>query len=74
MMAAKCLANLDIFTAHHRHLNVVGAFQTIADEDGAADGQRREAVLPGALQMLQGILRLPGYMVLQSVKSGRPIP
>ena len=51
---------LDVFAALHRHRHVVRALQAVADEDRAAHGQRREAVLPGALQVLQRILAAAG--------------
>ena len=66
------LGLLHIFAPRHVDLHIVGALQAVADEDGAAHRQRSKAVLPGALQVLQGVLPAAGYMVLQSVRKGRP--
>ncbi len=49
-----------IFTACDRDLHVVGALEAVADEDGTAHRQRRKAVLPCALQMLQSVLPAAG--------------
>ena len=37
------------------NLHVVGALQTVTNEDGAAHGHGGEAVFPGAVQVLQGV-------------------
>src|SRR5699024_7766199 len=50
------LRRLHVLAARHRHLHVVGALHAVADEDGAARRERREAVLPCALQVLEGVL------------------
>ena len=39
----------------HRHTHIIGTLQAIANQNGAPHGQGRKPVLPGALQMLQGI-------------------
>ena len=54
------LGLLHVLAAHHGYLHIVGALQTVADEDGAAHSQGRKAVLPGALQVLQGVLPAAG--------------
>ncbi len=54
------LGLLHIFAPLYRDLHVVGALQAVADEDGAAHRQRRKAVLPGALQVLQGVFPAAG--------------
>ena len=54
------LGLLHIFAPRHGDLHIVGALQAVADEDGAAHRQRSKAVLPGALQVLQGVLPAAG--------------
>ena len=51
---------LRVFSAFYGDGDVIGAFQAVADNDGAADGEGREAVLPRALQVLQGIFAEAG--------------
>ena len=51
---------LDILAAGHRHGDVVGALEPVGDDDGAAHRQGRKAVLPGALQVLQGVFPASG--------------
>ena len=51
---------LDVLAALHRHRDVVGAFQAVADQDGAAHRHGGKAVLPGAVQVLQRIFAAAG--------------
>ena len=51
---------LDVLAADHRHGNVVGSLKAVADQDRAADGHRREPVLPRAVQVLKGVLAASG--------------
>ena len=44
------------FSPVHRHFHIVRTFQTIADDELAACGQRRKAVFVGGGQMFQGLL------------------
>jgi len=46
---------LKIFAAVYRNGDVVGALQTVCNNHGAAHGIGREAVQPGAVQMLQRV-------------------
>ena len=46
---------LDEFAVPHRHFHVVGAFESVADQDRAADGQRRETVLPSAFEVFERV-------------------
>ena len=59
---------LRVLAAFHGYGNVVGTLQTIGDDDRAAGGKRREAILPRALQVFQGIFpesRVHGVAVCQ---------
>ena len=59
---------LDVLAAVDGDGNVVGALEAVADEDGAAHRHGGEAVLPGAVKVLQGILaaaRIQGVAVGQ---------
>ena len=51
---------LHIFAALDRHGDVVRALEAVADDHRAADRQRREAVLPRAIEMLDGVLAASG--------------
>ena len=62
------LGGLAVFAIWHRHLNLIGAAQTVADQDLAAGGHGPEAVLLRTGQVLQRILaaaRIQGVAVGQ---------
>lgn len=63
---------LGVFAAFDGHGNVICAFQAVANDDRATDGERCETVFPSTFKMFEGVLREPGYMVLQSVRKGFP--
>ena len=54
------LGGLAEFAVGHRHLDLVGAAQPVADQHLAAGGHRPEAVQLGALEMLEGVFPLAG--------------
>ena len=67
------LGRLAVFAVGHRHLDLIGAAQAVADEDLAARGHGPEAVLPGRRSGAPArSCGCPGYRVLQSVRKGRP--
>ena len=51
---------LHILAAGDGHRDVVRALQPVSDEHRTADGERREAVLPGTVKMFDGILAAAG--------------
>ena len=57
---APYLGLLHVFASGYRHGHVVGAFQPVANYHRAAHGERREAVLPGAVEVVDGVLAAAG--------------
>ena len=47
---------LDILASAYRNVDVVSALQAVGNDDGTADAERGEAVFPGAVEVLEGIL------------------
>ena len=54
------LGALDILAALHRDLHIVGALEAVGDDHRAAGGQRGEAVLPGTVEVLDGVFAAAG--------------
>ena len=54
-MARPILAACTYSAADHRHLDVIGTFQSVTNQDRTTYSQRGEPVFPGALQMFQGV-------------------
>ena len=57
---AAYLGVLDIFAALDGDFYVVSAFETVRYDYGTSGAQGSETVLPGAVQMLQGVFPEPG--------------
>ena len=51
---------LDVLASLHGYGYVVGALESVGDDHRAPDGQRRESVLPGAPEVLEGVLAAAG--------------
>ena len=51
---------LDVLASDNGNLDIVGAFKSVADDDRAPDGERREAVCPCALHVLDGVFAASG--------------
>ena len=51
---------LDVLAPDDGNLDVVGTFKPVSDDDRTADGERREAVFPCALHVLDGVFAASG--------------
>ena len=63
---------LYIFAAVDRDGDVVSALESVGDDHRAAGGERSEAVLPGAVQVLDRVLAASGIKSVAVGKEGFP--
>ena len=54
------LCRLDILAALDGYLHIVRTLQAVANDDRTANGHRREAILPSAVEVLDGVLAAAG--------------